>query len=741
MAKIVGKLRRGVMAGLSVLLTVFCTSAQGDTVWDMDSRDLLLRLRRGDTAFLKQLSYSKYDLQEPILLHNGAYYYLYTHYKKLELSKMQENMLLLAWERGEDPWRYEAGLRILRKLSREKRYSSVERLASEGLLYYNNDPRYLSYYLEALYWLKKDATFYGHYSKYISQLNYEDAHPFWRDRPRQTEAQLWKAVVDYRNKRAGFSDLFTQLFYDQNAQSYHTRAYLYIDDEPILKKSFTGWQLTLFRAKHLVNQKKYSQAASAWQQAIEEMPADQREPVWQARTVRDAARSFYYSNKSAAGIKLLSSIAEDVPGGAARAAAQEWLGRIYRKSANNSAAYRSFIEGSTAQPSDRLLWLAFDAAFSRSKARGIEAMMSHGSRIRNERYYSDIFERYSSLAIRTRDWNLLWDLRKVANAHGAPYDKARLAVLVAEAVRSGATKLSRTVNKDQLRRDLEYARTQTESSFYAHLAAHMLNKSARRNYRLPRRSAAPALPNPHNRHNCRKMIDGYLIFGLYNESYQWVGQCADRFETQELIDYARTFNKSEKYNYSIRIMDIARRRSDFIVNVIDARLLYPQGYNEYIDSIAAKHSIPPILIYATVREESYFAPDVRSHAGAVGLAQIIPRTARAVAKRMQIPTPDLTVPAHNLALGGFHIRELLDSFSQRKIPALAAYNAGPGRVRQWERNGAGLSSLLVHESFHIFETRHYIRKILVTSLNYNRLYANASSYRMVRSFYPDLGRY
>ena len=728
------------LVGLSVLFLVFCASAQGDTVWNIGSREFLLRLQQGDTAFLERLNYSEHDLQEPILLHRGAYYYLYAHYKKLKLSKMQENMLLLTWERGEDPWRYEAGLKILAKLSGEKRYGAAEQLASEGLRYYQNDPSYLAYYLESLYWLKKDTIFYKHYPQYVSQLKYEDAHPFWRNRSRQSEAQLWKAVVDYRNGRTGFLDLFAHLFYDQNAQSYHTRVYLYIDDEPSLKKGFANWQLALFKAKHLVNQKKYSQAVSEWQLVVEDLPTEQREQVWQARTVRDVAQSFYYSNKSTAGIKMLSSIAEVVKG-EAQAAAQEWLGRIYRKSNNNSAAQESFMAGFTAQPSDRLLWLAFDSAFSLSHAHGIEAMLRYGHRMQHKRYYSDIFERYSSLAIRTRDWDFLWDLRKVANAHAAPYDKARLAVLTTEAVRSKATQLPYTINKNQLRQDLEYARMQTESGFYAHLAAHMLSKGAQRNYRLSKRNAAPALPNPHNRHNCKQMIDGYLIFGHYNEGYHWIGECAARFETEELIDYARTFNKLEKYNYSIRTMDIARRRNNFTSDEANARLLYPQGYDEYIESIAAKHSISPILMYATVREESYFAPDVRSHAGAIGLAQIIPRTARAVAKQMQIPTPDLTVPKHNLALGGFHIRELLDSFSQRTVPALAAYNAGPRRVNQWERNGSGLSSLLVHESFHIFETRHYIRKILVTSLNYNRLYASDSNYRVIRSFYPDLGYY
>ena len=666
---------------------------------------------------------------------------MYLHYKKLALPALQEDMLLLSWERSTDPWRYEAGLRILEKLSSEKRYKSAERLASEGLLYYTHDPSYLSYYLEALYWLKKDRVFYGHFPNYLAQLDYENAHPFWIDRPRQSEAQLWKAVVDYRNNRAGHVEHFEKLFYEQNAQSFHSRVYLYIIDEPALKARFADWQLALFHAKHLGTHKQYARAAAEYLVVAEKMPFTLLPSVWHVRSVRDVARAFYYSNQTHAGIEVLTAISNATTG-AAHAAAQEWIGRMYSKQGNFKSSYQSFQSAFHTRPSDRMLWLSFDAAFSLSHRSGVRAMMQHGRRMHHKRYFSDIFERYSSEAVRTRNWQFLWQLRTIVNLYGAPYDKARLAVLSSEAVRSGATTLPRGVTKGQLRRDLEAARSQTESSFYAHLAAHMIGKNAHQSYRLePPGAPPPTLPNTYTRHLCDAMIGGANQFGLFSEAYRWVRKCETHFQTTELIAYARSFSVLQKYNFSIRTMDIARRRNDFAIGERSARLIYPLGYQEYIDPIAEQHAFPAVLFYSTVREESYFAPDARSHAGAVGLAQIIPPTARAVAQRMRINTPDLTVPYHNLALGGFHIRELLDSHSQRTVFALAAYNAGPRRVRQWRQKGRGLSLLLVHESFHIFETRHYIRKIMTSNLNYNRLYQRSPDYTVVRAFYPDLGTF
>ncbi len=99
---------------------------------------------------------------------------------------------------------------------------------------------------------------------------------------------------------------------------------------------------------------------------------------------------------------------------------------------------------------------------------------------------------------------------------------------------------------------------------------------------------------------------------------------------------------------------------------------------------------PPIersVVYGLARQESEFFPEARSPVGALGLMQLMPATALTVAKRYGVPghtTARLTSdPAHNLTIGQAHLGELVKSYGGSYIMTFAAYNAGPGRVRQW----------------------------------------------------------
>ena len=111
-----------------------------------------------------------------------------------------------------------------------------------------------------------------------------------------------------------------------------------------------------------------------------------------------------------------------------------------------------------------------------------------------------------------------------------------------------------------------------------------------------------------------------------------------------------------------------------------------------IDRAAREAGIEPALLAALVKHESGFDPDVRSHAGAIGLAQLMPGTAAGLGV-------DPTDPLDNLRGGARYLREQLDRFGSTEL-ALAAYNAGPGRVAQ----AGGIPR--------ITETRTYVDRVM-----------------------------
>lgn len=149
----------------------------------------------------------------------------------------------------------------------------------------------------------------------------------------------------------------------------------------------------------------------------------------------------------------------------------------------------------------------------------------------------------------------------------------------------------------------------------------------------------------------------------------------------------------------------------------------PDTFEELLGRAAAAANVPPHLFQALVRRESRFSPRARSGAGAIGLAQLMPVTARATARSLGFKlrsTEQLTQPALNARLGATYLGQLLRRFEAAEL-AVAAYNGGPTRVERWwaERSSDELDEFV--ENIPIAETRAYVKNVLGDYAAYERL--------------------
>ena len=119
------------------------------------------------------------------------------------------------------------------------------------------------------------------------------------------------------------------------------------------------------------------------------------------------------------------------------------------------------------------------------------------------------------------------------------------------------------------------------------------------------------------------------------------------------------------------------------------------AFDEHIRAAALKYGVAPVLLKAVMAAESNFDPGAVSHKGATGLMQLMPETAR------DMYVYDIFDPAQNIEGGARYLRQLLDQFAGDMKLVLAAYNAGPERVR---RSGGAVPA--------IPETQAYVRKVL-----------------------------
>jgi soluble lytic murein transglycosylase len=149
----------------------------------------------------------------------------------------------------------------------------------------------------------------------------------------------------------------------------------------------------------------------------------------------------------------------------------------------------------------------------------------------------------------------------------------------------------------------------------------------------------------------------------------------------------------------------------------------PLRHEDVIRQQAQAKGLDPALIAGVIYTESHFR-DQTSHAGARGLMQITPQTARAIAQRTggsAFTEADLATPQVNISYGAWYLRHLLDHYGGNEVLALAAYNAGMGNVDRWIA-GHG-SGDLKPSDLPFPETRAYVSKVLETRAQYRRKYA------------------
>lgn len=158
-----------------------------------------------------------------------------------------------------------------------------------------------------------------------------------------------------------------------------------------------------------------------------------------------------------------------------------------------------------------------------------------------------------------------------------------------------------------------------------------------------------------------------------------------------------------------------------------ARLWYPLRHENVINEEAKRHRLDPALVAAVIDTESGWTPDVVSGAGAVGLMQLLPETARYIASRPDRPSPppdDLTKPEVNIAYGTWYLRYLVDRHAGLAA-ALAAYNAGERNVAEWEDAAAADGRRFdVDRDIPFPETRSFVHKVLRNAGIYRRAYAD-----------------
>ncbi|MGD9488508.1 MAG: transglycosylase SLT domain-containing protein [Calditrichaceae bacterium] len=200
---------------------------------------------------------------------------------------------------------------------------------------------------------------------------------------------------------------------------------------------------------------------------------------------------------------------------------------------------------------------------------------------------------------------------------------------------------------------------------------------------------------------------------------------------EEWIALAEIYKKLGAYGKAYRVYDYINKKFFGDVSFVEKSFMlkerFPFYYDNIVDKYAHRYGLEKEMLLSVMKQESVFESNVRSRANAYGLMQLMPFTAKDMARLAGVKyhsTEQLFDPEYNIHLGSLYVKQLFRQFDGRPELVLAAYNAGPNRAKRWMKiDGSDQMDVFI-ENIEFYETRDYVRKVMKNYWAYKLLNNN-----------------
>ena len=261
--------------------------------------------------------------------------------------------------------------------------------------------------------------------------------------------------------------------------------------------------------------------------------------------------------------------------------------------------------------------------------------------------------------------------------------------------------------------NLLYRNLSSDRSFYGFLAADHVAQP----YQLNHQPLKPAVTIAQiaQRPDMRRAREFYVLGEKTPARREW----ARALRTMSMSEQQASALLAKSWGWHDQALRLAQISGGFD----DLELRFPIAYRDAMTQAAKTRGLPTEWLFAVARQESAFMADARSPVGATGLLQLMPATAKQVARSLGVRyDPKLLVePARNIPLGSKYLSDMLARYDGNRILATAAYNAGPGRVsRLLAQQTKPMSMDVWIETFPLRETREYMQSVLAFSVIYSQ---------------------
>ena len=263
--------------------------------------------------------------------------------------------------------------------------------------------------------------------------------------------------------------------------------------------------------------------------------------------------------------------------------------------------------------------------------------------------------------------------------------------------------------------DAQFGKIAGQPNFYGNLADEELGRTV-----LPPPKAAPVTSEEQRAARDNPGIRRALAFfrnDMRTEAVREWNWALRGMDDRQLLAAADLARRNQIWDRAINTADRTKNEHDYTL-----RFLAP--YSETVRPAAQNQSLDDAWVYGLMRQESRFITNAKSNVGASGLMQLMPATAKWVAKKIGLRDFShgrVNDTETNVLLGTSYMRLVMENLDNHPVLASAAYNAGPGRAKKW-RADRPLEGAIYAETIPFSETRDYVKKVMSNAVYYSALF-------------------
>ena len=568
------------------------------------------------------------------------------------------------------------------------------------------------------------------------------------ERVRSEAAGFWAEAFKIASAPDKEKALSFFLGHDQNSPSYEEARRFVLKACEKKEIFITDWEIAAIMGHHSVSCLRYNEALNYfrvfktgdnWSEQIPYLFVNY--PV----LINDLGKAFQYTQSDKEGLTLYSQwLANKDLSFDLQYRLNFYAGRVARRMGSQNAKAVALFEHSLAlapdaDQIDACIWYILDLTITGSSNSFMEKLTQYVPEWHKGGYYNDILERFLHKLVSERDWNKVirtYDLIKNTSAFNS---KVAYAMIIARSIENNY------LSAADLRLAAKTIDIESANALAFYRAAYDVGVIPSLPSFIYRSQCADALNEP------LFVLTGRMEPKLEKKDYSQYMQFIMGFFENKAVDFltphikelehkltvdelrvvAKAFHDEGNYPKCMEVVNLYIFRGGYSKNRYDWELLFPRPYLELVEKYAKEFDLAPSFLYGLIRSESAFRVTVVSRAGAVGLMQLMPSTAKDMAERMRRQggpdylgkndIVDSTNPVHNVHIGSYYFKYLRDYFDD-PILALMAYNGGQNRIRRLRSANSKLPMDLFVETVPIYETRDYGKRVPAVAKIYHELY-------------------